>query len=116
MTLSELQSLERDYLMPTYGRTPVEFVRGEGTKLWDADGNEHLDFLAGISVVQLGHCHPGLVDAVTRQAQTLMHVGNLFYTEPQIRLAERLSKLSIGGEGFFPNSRGGGEGGAVKPP
>src|SRR3954463_9690544 len=104
MTVSELQALERDYLMPTYGRSPVEFVRGEGTKLWDADGNEYLDFLAGISVVQLGHCHPGLVDAVTRQAQTLMHVGNLFYTEPQMRLAERLSNASIGGKVFFANS------------
>ena len=104
MTLAELQSLERDYLMPTYGRNPVEFVRGEGTQLWDSDGNEYLDFLAGISVVQLGHCHPGVVDAVTRQAQTLMHVGNLYYTEPQLRLAERLSKLAIGGKVFFSNS------------
>ena len=104
MTLAELQSIERDYLMPTYGRNPVEFVRGEGTKLWDSEGNEYLDFLAGISVTQLGHCHPGVVEAVTRQAQTLMHVGNLFYTEPQMRLAERLSKLSIGGKVFFSNS------------
>ncbi|MEA2492570.1 MAG: acetylornithine/N-succinyldiaminopimelate aminotransferase [Thermoleophilaceae bacterium] len=104
MTLSELQSLERDYLMPTYGRNPVEFVRGEGATLWDADGNEYLDFLAGISVVQLGHCHPGVVEAVTQQAQTLMHVGNLFYTEAQFRLAERLSKVSLGGKVFFSNS------------
>jgi acetylornithine/N-succinyldiaminopimelate aminotransferase len=104
MSLAELQSLERDYLMPTYGRNPVEFVRGEGTKLWDADGNEYLDFLAGISVVQIGHCHPALVEAITRQAQTLMHVGNLFYTEPQLRLAERLSTLAIGGKVFFSNS------------
>src|SRR4051794_5732482 len=104
MTVSELQALERDYLMPTYGRNPVEFVRGEGTTLWDADGNEYLDFLAGISVVQIGHCHPHLVEAVTRQAQTLMHVGNLYYTEPQLRLAERLSRLSLGGKVFFSNS------------
>jgi predicted acetylornithine/succinylornithine family transaminase len=104
MTLSELQSLERDYLMPTYGRNPVEFVRGEGATLWDVDGNEYLDFLAGISVVQLGHCHPGVVEAVTQQAQTLMHVGNLFYTEAQFRLAERLSKVSLGGKVFFSNS------------
>jgi predicted acetylornithine/succinylornithine family transaminase len=104
MTLTELQSLERDYLMPTYGRNPVEFVRGEGTKLWDSDGNEYLDFLGGISVVQLGHCHPAVVEAVARQAQTLIHVGNLFYTEPQLRLAERLSKLAIGGKVFFSNS------------
>jgi acetylornithine/N-succinyldiaminopimelate aminotransferase len=104
MNLNALQALERDYLMPTYGRSPVEFVRGEGTRLWDSEGNEYLDFLAGISVVQIGHCHPDLVEAVTAQARQLMHIGNLFYTEPQLRLAERLSRLSIGGKVFFCNS------------
>jgi acetylornithine/N-succinyldiaminopimelate aminotransferase len=104
MTLAELQALERAYLMPTYARNPVEFVRGEGTRLWDADGNEYLDFLAGISVVQIGHCHPALVEAITRQAATLMHVGNLYYTEGHLRLAERLSKLALGGKVFFSNS------------
>src|SRR5438309_3782931 len=104
ITVPELQALEREYLMPTYGRNPVEFVRGEGTRLWDSDGNEYLDFLAGISVTQIGHCHPQLVDAVTQQAQTLMHVGNLYYTAPQMRLAERLSELSLGGKIFFGNS------------
>jgi acetylornithine/N-succinyldiaminopimelate aminotransferase len=104
MNLKELQALENDYVMPTYARQPVEFVRGEGTRLWDSDGNEYLDFLAGISVVQIGHCHPLLVEAVTKQAGRLMHVGNLFYTEPQLRLAEHLSNLSIGGKVFFSNS------------
>ena len=104
MTLADLQALERDYVMGTYARNPVEFVRGEGRRLWDADGNEYLDFLAGISVVQIGHCHPALVQAVTEQAGRLMHVGNLFYTEPQMRLAERLSKSSLGGKVFFANS------------
>jgi acetylornithine/N-succinyldiaminopimelate aminotransferase len=104
MTLTDLQALERHYLMPTYGRNPVEFVRGSGTVLWDADGNDYLDFLAGISVTQLGHCHPSVVEAVTEQAQTLIHVGNLFYTAPQMRLAERLATLSLGGKVFFSNS------------
>ncbi|MEA2443031.1 MAG: acetylornithine/N-succinyldiaminopimelate aminotransferase [Thermoleophilales bacterium] len=104
MTLTDLQALERDYLMPTYARSPVEFVRGEGTRLWDAEGNEYLDFLTGISVVQIGHCHPKHVAAVTEQAQRLMHVGNLFYTEPQMRLAARLSERSLGGKVFFSNS------------
>jgi predicted acetylornithine/succinylornithine family transaminase len=104
MALSDLQALERDYLMPTYARQPVEFVRGEGTRLWDSDGNEYLDFLCGISVTQLGHSHPAVVDAVTNQAARLMHAGNLFYTEPQLRLAERLSRLAIGGKVFFCNS------------
>ena len=96
--------LARDYLMPTYARLPVEFVRGDGTRLWDADGVEYLDFLAGISVVQIGHCHPALVAAVTDQAGRLMHVSNLFYTEPVTRLARRLSELSLGGKVFFTNS------------
>src|SRR4051794_6297341 len=91
--------------MPTYGRNLVEFVRGSGTHLWDADGNEYLDFLAGISVTQLGHCHPGIVEAATKQAQAAKHVGNLFFTEAQIRFAGRLSKASIGGKVFLLNSR-----------
>jgi acetylornithine/N-succinyldiaminopimelate aminotransferase len=90
--------------MGTYARNPVEFVRGEGTRLWDDEGNEYLDFLAGISVAQLGHCHPAVVEAVREQAGRLMHVGNLFYTEPAMRLAKRLSDLSLGGKVFLCNS------------
>ncbi len=104
MTLADLQALEGRSVMGTYMRNPVEFVRGEGCRLWDAEGNEYLDFLAGISVVQVGHCHPALVEAVTDQAARLMHVGNLFYTEPSIRLAARLSELSLGGKVFLCNS------------
>jgi predicted acetylornithine/succinylornithine family transaminase len=104
MTLTDLQALERDYLMGTYARHPVEFVRGEGSRLWDAEGNEYLDFLTGISVLPLGHCHPRVVDAVRDQVGRLMHVGNLFYTEPQMRLAEKLSTGSLGGKVFFANS------------
>ena len=104
MALAELQQLERDALMPTYARNPVEFVRGEGTRLWDDEGNEYLDFLTGISVAQLGHCHPAVVDAVRGQAGRLMHVGNLFYTEPGMRLAKRLADLSLGGRVFLCNS------------
>ena len=90
--------------MGTYVRNPVEFVRGEGTRLWDDEGNEYLDFLAGISVAQLGHCHPAVVEAVREQAGTLMHTGNLFYTEPAMRLAKRLSDSSLGGKVFLCNS------------
>jgi acetylornithine/N-succinyldiaminopimelate aminotransferase len=90
--------------MGTYARNPVEFVRGEGTRLWDDEGNEYLDFLAGISVVQLGHCHPAVVEAVREQAGRLMHVGNLFYTAPAMRLAARLSESSLGGKVFLCNS------------
>jgi predicted acetylornithine/succinylornithine family transaminase len=104
VSLAELQALERDHVMPTYARQPVEFVRGEGTRLWDAEGNEFLDFLTGISVVQIGHCHPALVEAIAEQAARLMHVGNLFYNEPAMRLAARLSEASLGGKVFFTNS------------
>jgi acetylornithine/N-succinyldiaminopimelate aminotransferase len=104
LALTDLQALEREYVMGTYARNPVEFVRGEGSRLWDADGNEYLDFLAGISVVQIGHAHPSWVEAIAQQAARLAHVGNLYYTEPGMRLGERLSKLSLGGKVFFTNS------------
>ena len=104
MTLSELQELERSSVMGSYARFPVEFVRGEGARLWDAEGNEYLDFLCGISVTNLGHCHPRVVDAVREQVGRLMHASNLFYTEPAMRLAGRLSASSLGGKVFFCNS------------
>jgi acetylornithine/N-succinyldiaminopimelate aminotransferase len=104
VALAALQDLERDAVMGTYARNPVEFVRGEGTRLWDDEGNEYLDFLAGISVAQLGHCHPAVVEAVREQAGRLMHVGNLYYTEPAMRLAARLSRSSLGGKVFLCNS------------
>ncbi|HEX5929907.1 MAG TPA: aspartate aminotransferase family protein [Solirubrobacterales bacterium] len=104
MTLAATRALEERYLMRTYRRGAVEFVRGEGALLWDADGKEYLDFLTGISVCSLGHCHPAVVEAVREQAATLIHVSNLFYTEPMARLAERLAESSLGGRVFFANS------------
>jgi len=102
--LADLEALEQRYLMQTYRRAPVEFVRGEGALLWDSEGREYLDFLAGISVCSVGHCHPAVVEAVREQAGRLMHVSNLFFTEPMVRLAERLSESSIGGRVFLCNS------------
>jgi acetylornithine/N-succinyldiaminopimelate aminotransferase len=104
VSLAEAQALEERYLMRTYRRGKVDFVRGEGPLLWDADGKEYLDFLTGISVCSLGHCHPAVVAAVQEQAGQLMHVSNLFYTEPMARLAKRLSESSLGGRVFFANS------------
>jgi acetylornithine/N-succinyldiaminopimelate aminotransferase len=104
MALEALQALEREAAMATYARHPVEFVRGEGTRLWDDEGREYLDFLTGISVAQLGHCHPHVVDAVREQVGRLMHVGNLYYTEPGLRLSKRLSEGSLGGRVFLCNS------------
>jgi acetylornithine/N-succinyldiaminopimelate aminotransferase len=93
-----------DALLGTYARFPVTFERGEGARLWDAEGREYLDFLSGISVSSVGHCHPAVVAAIREQAGRLIHVGNLFFTEPMARLAERLSDLSLGGGVFFTNS------------
>jgi len=103
-TLAELQALESRYAIPTYARNPVQFVRGQGVRLWDSDGNEYLDFLAGISVLNVGHCHPRVMAAVTEQAARLTHVTNLYYTEPAMRLSERLSESSLGGKVFLCNS------------
>ncbi len=92
------------HLVGTYARYPVEFVRGQGTRLWDADGHEYLDFLGGISVSSVGHCHPAVVAAVQEQAATLLHVSNLFYNRPMVALADRLAESSLGGKVFFANS------------
>jgi len=102
--LEDTRALEERYLMRTYKRAPVDFVRGEGPLLWDADGKRYLDFLTGISVCSVGHCHPEVVKAVRDQSHRLMHVSNLFYTEPMAQLAQRLSESSLGGRVFFSNS------------
>ena len=104
MSVADLQAMEGRYVLPTYARFPVQLVRGAGCRLWDDDGNEYLDFLAGISVCNTGHCHPEVVIAVQEQAAQLMHTTNLFYTAPGMELAERLSRSSLGGRVFFSNS------------
>lgn len=104
MKLAELQELESRWVMQTYARAPVEFVRGEGARLWDSDGNEYLDFLSGISVTSVGHCHPAVVEAVREQVGTLTHTSNLYLTEGGVRLAERLCRSSLGGRAFLCNS------------
>jgi predicted acetylornithine/succinylornithine family transaminase len=90
--------------MPTYARAPVEFVRGDGARLWDADGKEYLDFFAGLSVHNAGHCHPRIVAAISDQARLLAGVSNLYYTGPAMRLCERLVESSLGGAAFLCNS------------
>jgi acetylornithine/N-succinyldiaminopimelate aminotransferase len=103
-SLHELQELERRYAIGTYARAPVQFVRGSGVRLWDSEGNEYLDFLAGISVLNIGHCHPRVVAAVRDQVGLLTHATNLFYTEPAMRLSEALSESSLRGKVFLCNS------------
>ena len=104
MGLEQLQALERSYVVPAYARQPVQFVRGEGARLWDADGAEYLDFQTGLAVTSLGHSHPAVVAAIRDQAERLLHVGNLFYTEPGMLLAKRLAESSLGGKVHFANS------------
>ncbi|MBI2438687.1 MAG: aminotransferase class III-fold pyridoxal phosphate-dependent enzyme, partial [Lentisphaerae bacterium] len=92
------------WVIPTYARRPIVFVKGKGAKLWDIDGKVYLDFLAGISVLNVGHSHPAVVAAVRQQSGELMHVSNLYYTPNQGHLAEKLSGLALGGKCFFCNS------------
>jgi len=104
MTLHDLQALEREHVVPAYARMPVQFVRGEGSWLWDCDDTKYLDLQTGLAVTSLGHSHPAVVRAIREQAGALVHVGNLFYTEPGMRLAKRLADGSLGGKVHFANS------------
>jgi acetylornithine/N-succinyldiaminopimelate aminotransferase len=104
VSVEALRLLERRYAMPTYARAPVEFVRGDGARLWDAEGREYLDFFAGLSVHNLGHCHPRIVAAIAAQAGTLAGTSNLYYSEPAMRLCERLAESSLGGRVFLANT------------
>src|SRR6185295_11475723 len=95
---------ETRHVLQTYKRNPVTLVRGEGVRLYDADGREYYDLLSGIGVAALGHAHPALARAIADQAQTLIHTSNLFYHPLQGRLAERLAHLSGLPRAFFCNS------------
>jgi acetylornithine/N-succinyldiaminopimelate aminotransferase len=93
-----------NFVFQTYQRQGKALVRGEGVYLWDEDGKKYIDFLAGIAVVSLGHCHPKITEAISRQASTLVHVSNLFYTMPQADLASKLCEKSFADRVFFANS------------
>jgi acetylornithine/N-succinyldiaminopimelate aminotransferase len=92
------------YIMRTYGRYPIVPVRGEGCRLWDADGKEYLDFLGGVAVNNLGHCHPKVVAALQKQAAELIHCSNYYHIPQQIELAELLCNHSFADKAFFCNS------------
>ena len=93
-----------NFVFQTYQRQGKAFVKGQGVFLWDEDGKKYTDFLAGIAVVSLGHCHPKITEAIQRQASTLVHVSNLFYTMPQADLASKLCEKSFADRVFFANS------------
>ena len=99
-----IMELDSEYVLNTYARQPIVFVRGEGARLWDSEGREYLDFLAGIAVVQVGHSHPRIADAIATQARTLMQVSNLFHNQWQAPLAKRLCQLAGMEKAFFCNS------------
>ena len=114
MNTQEIINTGQKYVMNTYGRLPMALVKGEGVYVWDADGNKYLDFVAGLAVNSLGHCHPEVVAAIREQAGKLMHVSNLYWIEPQVRLAKLLVENSALDKVFFCNSGAEANEGAIK--
>ncbi|MCL6612145.1 MAG: acetylornithine transaminase [Peptococcaceae bacterium] len=104
MNTAEIIEAGDRWVMKTYGRIPLALVRGRGARIWDADGREYLDFVGGLAVNSLGHCHPAVVRAIAEQAEKLIHVSNLYYIEPQVKLAAQLARNTCGDRVFFCNS------------
>ncbi len=104
MNEKEIMLLADENIMNTYKRFPIVLRKGLGTRLWDVNGKEYLDLVAGIAVCNLGHCHPNIASAIKEQADNLMHVSNLYYTEPQAKLARLLVENSFADKVFFCNS------------
>jgi len=104
MDSKTLMALSEQYVAHTYARYPVVLVRGKGTRVWDQEGEEYLDFVSGLAVCNLGHCHPRVVKTIQGQAEKLIHVSNFYYIEPQIQLASLLCKHSFADKVFFCNS------------
>ncbi|HAV43670.1 TPA: aspartate aminotransferase family protein [bacterium] len=104
MKTEEIIELTSQYIIPSYRRIPVAFKEGRGIRLWDMEGKEYLDLIAGLAVNSLGYGHPKLIQTINEQAKLLIHTSNLFHIQPQVELAEKLSKLSLGGKVFFCNS------------
>ena len=113
-TLESIIELEKQYHVGVYKRLPVCFVKGKGTRLWDTEGKEYLDFVAGLGVLNIGHSHPRFVEAIKKQVESLTHVSNLFYTTNQLELARDLSTLFDQGKCFFANSGTEANEGAIK--
>lgn len=103
-TTEELHQIDKKHYLPTFRRYPKAFKKGQGSRLWDMEGKEYIDALAGIAVNNVGHCHPKVVAAIKKQAEELIHISNFFVSEPQVMLAEKLSNLSGLERVFFSNS------------
>ena len=101
---ARIVELERESVIQTYTRQPILLVKGAGAKVWDASGKVYLDFVAGVAVNTVGHCHPSVVEAIKRQAAELIHTSNLYYTENQVFLAEELKTLTGMDRAFYCNS------------
>ncbi|MEL7563358.1 MAG: acetylornithine transaminase [Dehalobacterium sp.] len=114
MNNQEITAKGQKYVMNTYGRLPLAIVKGQGAYVWDADGKEYLDFVSGIAVNNVGHCHPKVVEAVAKQAETLFHCSNLYWIEPQVKLAKILVENSSFDKVFFCNSGAEANEGAIK--
>ena len=114
MDSQKLMMLSEQFVANTYGRYPLLLVRGKGTRVWDLEGEEYLDFVSGLAVCNLGHCHPKVVKAIQDQAEKLIHVSNFYYIEPQIQLASLLCKHSFADKVFFCNSGAEANEGALK--
>jgi len=109
-----IKDLDNEYVLQTFNRLPVAFVRGKGTRIWDTGGREYLDLVSGLGVTVLGHCHPAVTEAVREQAARLLHTTNLYYVEPQASLARLLVQNSFPGRCFFANSGAEANEGALK--
>jgi len=114
MDTQTLMMLSEKYVANTYARYSVLLVRGKGTRVWDLEGAEYLDFVSGLAVCNLGHCHPKVVKAIQDQAEKLIHVSNFYYIEPQIQLASLLCQNSFADKVFFCNSGAEANEGAMK--
>lgn len=114
MNTAEIKALNDAHIINTYGPRKLALVRGDGMHVWDAEGRQYLDFFAGIAVANLGHCHPVVTEAIRQQAGALVHVSNLYYIEPQVKLAALLCAHSFAERWFFCNSGAEANEGAIK--
>ncbi|ABO48823.1 acetylornithine aminotransferase apoenzyme [Desulforamulus reducens MI-1] len=114
MNNQEILAMGQQYVMNTYGRLPMALVKGQGAWVWDADGRQYLDFVSGIAVNCLGHAHPEVAEAVCKQVKTLLHCSNIYWIEPQVKLAKLLVENSCADKAFFCNSGAEANEGAIK--